>query len=245
MAERDFKGVWIPKEIWLDERLNALDKVILTEIISLDDENEHCHAGNDYLAQFCQCSESKVSKTISKLIELGYIRVFSFDGRVRKLQGCIGFFTMRSSTFYEAESENVLPININNNINIKKSIKKVKPCDFPGFDDFWKAYPNKVKKDGAMKIWNKIKPDDSLFRAIMMDIDRRTRGEWNGIDKKYVPHPTTYLNQRRWEDEDSGGSVQRQEPRRLNYFNSHAEYEASEAEADRILHEMRIKEGLI
>ena len=24
---RDFKGVWIPKEVWLDTRLNALDKV--------------------------------------------------------------------------------------------------------------------------------------------------------------------------------------------------------------------------
>ena len=25
--ERDFKGVWIPKEVWLDERLGILDKI--------------------------------------------------------------------------------------------------------------------------------------------------------------------------------------------------------------------------
>ena len=35
-AERDFKGVWIPKEVWLDERLSMLDKGIFAEIDSLD-----------------------------------------------------------------------------------------------------------------------------------------------------------------------------------------------------------------
>lgn len=44
MAEiRDFKGVWIPKEVWLDTRLNALDKVILTEIDSLDNGERGCY----------------------------------------------------------------------------------------------------------------------------------------------------------------------------------------------------------
>ena len=53
--DRDFKGIWIPKEIWLDERLNALDKIILAEINSLDGE-DGCYASNQYLAEFCQCS---------------------------------------------------------------------------------------------------------------------------------------------------------------------------------------------
>ena len=68
--ERDFKGVWIPKTVWLDERLNALDKVILTEIDSLDCGERGCYASNQHIADFCQCSESKVSKAISKLIGL-------------------------------------------------------------------------------------------------------------------------------------------------------------------------------
>lgn len=84
--EREFRGVWIDKAIWFDTRLNALEKVILVEIDSLDKEETGCYAGNDYIAQFCQCSESKVSKSISKLIELGYIYVESFDGRKRVLR---------------------------------------------------------------------------------------------------------------------------------------------------------------
>ena len=84
---RDFKGVWIPKEIWLDENLTVIEKVILVEIDSLDNE-DHCVASNDYLAEFCQCSEGKVSAAVKKLVELGYIEVVSFDGRHRRLKSC-------------------------------------------------------------------------------------------------------------------------------------------------------------
>ena len=84
--ERDFKGVWIPKEVWLDTRLNALEKCIFVEIDSLDSEDSGCYASNSYLANFCQCSEAKVSKSISKLIELGYIFTQSFNGRQRILR---------------------------------------------------------------------------------------------------------------------------------------------------------------
>ena len=85
--ERDFKGIWIPKEIWLDDRLTALEKVILAEIDSLDaDEYGGCIASNEYLAEFCKCSTNKVALAVSKLKELGYIELVSFDGRTRKLK---------------------------------------------------------------------------------------------------------------------------------------------------------------
>ena len=84
--ERDFKGVWIPKEVWLDTRLNALEKIILTEIDSLDSSERGCWASNKHIAEFCQCSETKVSTAISKLIKLGYLYVQAFDGRQRELK---------------------------------------------------------------------------------------------------------------------------------------------------------------
>ena len=86
---RDFKGVWIPKEVWLDTDLNALDKIILVEIDSLDSEERGCFASNKYLAEFCQCSESKVSRSISKLTKFGYVSVKSFNGRCRVLKSLL------------------------------------------------------------------------------------------------------------------------------------------------------------
>lgn len=101
--DRDFKGIWIPREVWFDERLNMLDKGILMEIDSLDISEDGCWASNEYLAEFCQCSATKVSTSVSKLIKLGYIRVLKFDGRKRFLRTC---FTERElQHFKNCESD--------------------------------------------------------------------------------------------------------------------------------------------
>jgi DNA-binding Lrp family transcriptional regulator len=113
--ERDFKGVWIPKAIWLDNRLNALDKVILTEIDSLDNGEAGCYASNKYIAEFCQCSERKVSDAITKLTKLGYIKLTSFDGRTRILQSCIEKSASLPRKNCEAETQNLRGSTIENN----------------------------------------------------------------------------------------------------------------------------------
>ena len=108
MADREFKGVWIPREIWLDERLNALEKVILAEIDSLDHgAPDYCWKSNENLAAFCQCSVTKVSNAVSKLIDLGYVRVASFDGRKRRLHSCLTISVMQSYKKHKADLQNL------------------------------------------------------------------------------------------------------------------------------------------
>lgn len=105
--KRDFKGVWIPRTVWLDGRLNMLEKGILTEIDSLDMSESGCFASNQFLADFCQCSETKVSTAISKLIELGYLYVKSFDGRQRILKSRLSNFERQTFQNCEAESQDL------------------------------------------------------------------------------------------------------------------------------------------
>ena len=69
MDTRDFKGIWIPKEIWLSKELSILDKVLLSEISSLSNDVD-----NEYFAEFCGCSVSSVIKSIKKLNNLGLIK---------------------------------------------------------------------------------------------------------------------------------------------------------------------------
>lgn len=124
--QRDFKGVWIPKEIWLDEKLNMLEKGILTEIDSLDDEKTGCYASNKYIAEFCQCSETKVSGAVSKLKKLGYIYEKSFDGRQRILKSRLTNFVRQNNKNCEADTQNLRHNNIVNNevdYNKKENIK--------------------------------------------------------------------------------------------------------------------------
>lgn len=123
--QRDFKGVWIPKAIWLDESLNALDKIILAEIDSLD-KGSGCWASNQYIANFCQCSSTKVSTSISKLIKLGYLSVESFDGRTRNLKSSLSVFESLPFKNCKAALQDLKETNIeiNTDTNTKKERKK-------------------------------------------------------------------------------------------------------------------------
>ena len=70
--QRGFKGIWIPKEIWLSPDLNYVEKILLVEIDSLDNE-EGCYASNEYFAKFLGISKDRVSKLISGLCKKGYL----------------------------------------------------------------------------------------------------------------------------------------------------------------------------
>ena len=72
--ERDFKGVWIPKEIWLDNNLSWMEKLFITEIDSLDN-NDGCYASNGYFADFFNITKSRCSQIISSLRDKGYISI--------------------------------------------------------------------------------------------------------------------------------------------------------------------------
>lgn len=121
---RDFKGVWIPKAVWLDRRLSALDKIILTEIDSLDQGDSGCFASNKYIAEFCQCSETKVSTAVSKLVKLGYLYVQSFDGRQRILKSSLSKFERQGFNFCKADPQNLKESNIYNNTSTNTTRKK-------------------------------------------------------------------------------------------------------------------------
>ena len=132
--KRQFKGVWIPKEVWLDSRLNALEKVILVEIDSLDNEEVGCYASNQYLADFCQCSGSKVSNAVSKLIKIGYIYLKNFDGRQRILKSRLANSVRQTLKNCKADCEILKDNNINNNKINNNKVSKVRAFTPPTFE---------------------------------------------------------------------------------------------------------------
>lgn len=116
---RDFKGVWIPKEVWLNPNLTFLEKGILAEIDSLSSEDKGCFASNEYLADFCGCSVTKVSLAISKLVDLGYIYLENFNGRQRELKSRLSKSERQTFTKLKADIKKVKGTKVNNtSINI-------------------------------------------------------------------------------------------------------------------------------
>lgn len=72
------------------------------------------------------------------------------------------------------------------------------------FDVFWSAYPRKVGKAAALKIWLKLSPDEPLQTRILMKIaEAEKTDQWRKDDGKFIPHPATWLHGARWDDEFS------------------------------------------
>lgn len=67
------------------------------------------------------------------------------------------------------------------------------------FDSFWNAYPRKVGKQAAWKAW--VKAVKTADPPVLIEAAQRYAASRRGEDPKYTAHPTTWLNQGRWEDE--------------------------------------------
>lgn len=68
------------------------------------------------------------------------------------------------------------------------------------FEKFWKAYPRKIAKKKAESIFRRIDP--LLFDTIMAGLDKWIKtDQWKKNNGQFIPHPTTWLNQERWNDE--------------------------------------------
>lgn len=69
----NFKGVWFPRDLWLDRNISLIEKSILVVVRNLDKGDEHCWATNNYLAEFLQCSVSTITRAIAHLKEIWYV----------------------------------------------------------------------------------------------------------------------------------------------------------------------------
>jgi hypothetical protein len=67
------------------------------------------------------------------------------------------------------------------------------------FETFWTAYPKKIGKGAAEKAFQKVKGIDLdvLLTAIAK---QKSSEQWTKDGGQFIPMPTTWLNQRRWED---------------------------------------------
>lgn len=70
----------------------------------------------------------------------------------------------------------------------------------PSFDEFWAIYPKKVGKKEALRAWRKGKCD-ARAQEIIADVKKRSTTDQQWLRQtQYIPNPSTYLNQERWND---------------------------------------------
>jgi len=70
------------------------------------------------------------------------------------------------------------------------------------FQEFWNAYPRKIGKGQALKIWQRLKVNSELMGKMLQALEtQKQSSQWMRDGGQYIPHPGTWLNQGRWDDE--------------------------------------------
>lgn len=83
------------------------------------------------------------------------------------------------------------------------------------FDAFWEQYPRKVGKGDARKSWDKLELTEDLSDRIFHALQKqKTWEQWQRDGGRFIPHPATWLNQQRWEDEGTTADAEADEAER-------------------------------
>ena len=217
-------GQWaiLPAMVRRDKSIPANAKLIYAEIAAKVNEEGYCFCHNRYFSELLGLTEDSISGLIKKLEKAEYIFLDIDSQRVNrdrrriyltaKPYDFVGGIGNKSDTRIGNKSETVSekfpgPIE-NNNIKINPPIspkgerrKKSEPQWMPErFDAFWLAYPRGEKKQAAVAAWDKLHADEGLLNLMATGLKRQLESEeWQrGIG---IPYASTWINQRRWEDE--------------------------------------------
>jgi len=202
---RNFKGVWIPKEIWLNTDLTWMEKLFVTEVSSLDNENG-CFATNAYFADFFNMSKQWCSNIVTSLKNKGFITVdYVYEGKEIKkrimnvvqekimggIQDSVGGYTEKqkgnntliNNTYHTTYDITTSKDVDNNTLNMFPEIKDQPTVKKEVFShelvEYWNKQPHLRTHKNNTKTYAKAL---SLFEQIKQGVF----GQNNNISDKYL-----------------------------------------------------------
>lgn len=179
-------------------------------------ETNKCFPSLSRLSKLCEISKRSVQNHLQNLKACGLISVehsYRDDGQQTSnnyllhlsdegVQDMLG-----GDAEYATPGVQDLPANNLGSNNPGREIVLVRNIEqtIADFEEWWKVYPRKVGKYKASPAFAKachITNFDELMEAT-----KRFAKACEGQDKQFIPHPTTWLNQQRWNDDISSKVV--------------------------------------
>lgn len=202
----------VPLEVATDDRLTKMQLRVLIALLSFRAKNtDTVWPKRSSLAKRCGYNERTISKVTTQLVNLGWLEK---TGKGGYSQSCHYRITVpeldtvpEAETVPEPDTSTVSkpdtstvpePDTRNKQTNEQTNEQTI------AFEQFWSAYPNKKSKERARKVWARMSHDEK--QKAFADVQARTGRdpEWRKDGGAYIPHGSTYLNNKRWEDEWQG-----------------------------------------
>lgn len=71
------------------------------------------------------------------------------------------------------------------------------------FEELWRSYPKKIGKLYAKQCFAKCQPTRELLDKMLQALEKQKKSsQWQENNGRYIPNPSTWLNQGRWLDEE-------------------------------------------
>jgi hypothetical protein len=150
-----------------------------------------------YAELFPYWSQQQIERIISKLKSAGVIEVDNFNSNTYDRTN---WYTLNDEMLSSKSMDGNIKIDESSNTYIKPVVNN-KESSNAFFDEFWKAYPRKTNKGFARKVFEKLKVDDVMLTKMITAIYVQNKNVWKDKDQQYIPHPSTWLNGERWDDE--------------------------------------------
>ena len=209
------------KLIW-DENLRPQTKWVLIAMLSLPDDWDYSIRG---LSSKTGLAKETISKMLTELERAGYLkRKPQSHGEGGRFAGTEYILTDVAWDFSgtpcpslpcTAEPCTVNSPQQNKDKQTKEQINPYSPLNGDGggqisqakyrpewFNIFYDLYPVHKGRGAAIKAWDKLKPSLELCKVMEAAIkSAKDSPEWMKEGGKFIPHPASWLNGRRWEDE--------------------------------------------
>jgi len=190
---------------------NPAAKVILIALSTYCNANGECFPSQLRLAEDTMLNVRTVIRSINWLENQNYIRVKRRPNR----PNFYAMTSMEEDMPYEnikkipSRGDNLSPevvsnitkLDIASNTKTSSHDKLAHPNNTPMFQAFWHAYPRRIGKGAARTAFKRALSFASSDDIIQGAIHYSKHCEEMGTENQYIPHPSTWLNGERWDDD--------------------------------------------
>ena len=198
----------IPYDLLADIALTRIEnptaKIVLLALARYSNSIGECFPSRDTLSEDSCLSIRTIVSAIQWLKANGYIHIESRNGTsnfyiIIAMEDEMKDPT-RAKSAHEVDS-NITKLDFTNKVSLSSRAKSARPHASPFFEAFWNAYPRRIGKGAARisfaRACDFANPNDIVQAAIVYSkhcLDQ-------GTEIQFIPHPSTWLNQERWEDD--------------------------------------------
>ena len=185
---------------------NPTAKLVLLILANYANEKHESYPSEKHLGELVGVSERTIRRCIKQLMELNLITVIQRAGTSNLYKVNLGMDT------------SVLPVRTPMTSNTKENTKEIDISSVDKYDsdftDFWKMYPRKINKHLAHKKWLVETKKFPRKKMIVCTIRFAEEVKNNKTEEKFIPHPSTWLNQKRYLDYEN------EKPKKLRSLNN-------------------------